>query len=520
MVTKSQDDTEENRNNDEKINSSSFVNETDEEDKKESSESGKTNNQDPEILSEMQSQLTYREHIANITTVALPIMLSEIFQNTMPVVDIAFVGNLPNKDDLAAAALATVWFNLWNTTMTGFMTAIDTLLSQSFGGGDLDSFAMWTATSMVIVILTTCFVVVPIVAIVKPLMILFGQDPNLSEEAGQFSYRLLFGLPPLYAFKLLCKYLQTQNIIAPTIYIGLISNGFNVFANWLLIYEMNYGLYGAPIATSITRWFQLFLLGIYIFWNKNKLLKDTFPSMKLVKLQKDIWSMLLKFAISGAFSISAEAWSFEITTILAGLIDTISLDAHIITMTISTFIFLSFPFAIGIATSIRVGQLIGEGKPTDAKKLCFISYGMNISLQIVMIGFVLGFKKELGKVFSSNYEISALVTKLLPLMCIFMLGDAVQANTGGALRGLGRQKLVFQLNILGFWCLAIPVGALLTFVAKIGVAGLWWGFTVGIYSSGIIGLLLLRLKIDWKKEAVKFRLRSSIIQKSLRENQV
>jgi len=466
------------------------------------------------------SKLSNRDHAVNIITVALPIMISELFQNTMPVVDIAFVGNLPNKEDLAAAALATVWFNLWNTTMMGFMTAIDTLLSQSFGGGELQSFAMWTATSMVIVLIVTTVLIVPIVAAVKPFMILFGQDHELSSEAGQFSYRLLLGLPPLYAFKLLTKYLQTQNILAPSIYIGILSNGVNVLANWILIYKLDYGLYGAPVATSVTRWLQMFMIVAYILWNKNGSLKDTFPSAKLATFSKEIWSLFFKFAISGAFSFSAEAWSFEVTTILAGLLGTVPLDAHIITMTISTFIFLSFPFAIGIATSIRVGQLIGEGRPSDAKRSCIISYGINIGLQLVLIGFVMGFKNELGHLFSSDDEISDLVSLLLPLMCIFMLGDAVQANTGGAMRGLGRQKLVFKLNILGFWVLAIPVGALLTFVAKTGVAGLWWGFTVGIYSSGILGLLFLRVRIDWDKEAAKYRMRSSVITSSLRENQV
>ena len=54
---------------------------------------------------------TYREHLEHVTKLTYPIVLSEIFQNLLPVVDIAFVGRL-GKEELAAAALATVWFNL------------------------------------------------------------------------------------------------------------------------------------------------------------------------------------------------------------------------------------------------------------------------------------------------------------------------------------------------------------------------------------------------------------------------
>ena len=68
------------------------------------------------------------------------------------------------------------------------------------------------------------------------------------------------------------------------------------------------------------------------------------------------------------------------------------------------------------------------------------------------------------------------------------------------LRGLGRQKLVFWLAILGFWILGVPLGAILTFVVDLGVFGIWWGFAIGIYMTSIIGIWFLR-RMDWDHEA-------------------
>ena len=82
-----------------------------------------------------------------------------------------------------------------------------------------------------------------------------------------------------------------------------------------------------------------------------------------------------------------------------------------------------------------------------------------------------------------------------------MVGDAVQATVRGIMRGLGRQRLVLLLNILAFWILAIPSGALLTFVGNSGVAGIWWGYVIGIYSAGFLGMLLLKCRISWDEEA-------------------
>jgi len=457
----------------------------------------------------IEPSIQYREHAIQILSLTCPIILSEIFQNTLPIVDIAFVGNLPGKDDLAAAALATVWFNLWNTTVLGFMTATDTMLAQSFGAKEYRTFGLWTGTSLFIISVGVVPIIAGLLALCEPAMVLFGQDPDLAAAAGSFSFRLIPGLLPYYAFKVLTKYLQTQNRILPGVIIGILANGFNVLVNWLFIYRLNMGLNGAPWATSLTRLIELIVIVIYIMYNKPQL-KDTYPSFSTSNLQKDSILPFITLALSGALSFACEAWSFEVTTILAGLIGTVALDAHIITLSIATFIYLSFPFGVGIATSIRVGQLIGDGHAGDARRSCIVSYGINLILQITLTAILYPLSSILGNLFSTDEEVSHLVGKLIPISCLFMLGDAIQANTAGALRGLGRQKLVLALNVLGFWVLAVPVGAALTFAAEgVGVAGLWWGFTIGIYSAAAIGVFFLKTRVDWVVEAQKAKYRIS-----------
>ncbi len=113
----------------------------------------------------------------------------------------------------------------------------------------------------------------------------------------------------------------------------------------------------------------------------------------------------------------------------------------------ATFVFLSFPFAVGIAASlVRVGQLIGDQKPIDANHSSHTSYFLSSIIQAVLIAVLLPCKDILGDLFSSDEEVSHQVSELIPISCIFMMGDAIQATTGGVLRGLGRQKLVLWLN--------------------------------------------------------------------------
>lgn len=46
---------------------------------------------------------------------------------------------------------------------------------------------------------------------------------------------------------------------------------------------------------------------------------------------------------------------------------TIEVDAHTAMLTLSVFLFLSFPFGIATASTIRVGNLLGAGQPDTAK---------------------------------------------------------------------------------------------------------------------------------------------------------
>ena len=414
--------------------------------------------------------LSYRQHLMDLSKLTYPIILTEIFQNSLPVVDVAFVGNL-GKDALAAAALATVWFDLWHASMLGFQTATDTFLSQCYGANQLDNYAIWTGNSLIITILIT-ILMSGAMALCAPVMKLFGQDSDLADAAGEFSYRLIPGFFPLYLFKVLTKYLQTQNLLGPGVWIGVLANAINALFNWGLIYGAGWGLVGAPWATSLTRLAELLIICLYMFLNKQSL-KDTWPVFSRVNMKYSVLKPFWKLAISGSLSYSAESWSFEITTILAGLLGTVALDAHLITLAISSFFYMSFAYAVSIAASIRVGQLVGEQKPLDAQRSAHTSFIINVAVQAVLIAILVPCRNQLGNLFSSDDDVAHLVAHLIPIAFVFMVGDVIQACTAGVLRGLGRQRIILLLNILGFWILAVPIGSMFAFVAGLGVFGFW-----------------------------------------------
>jgi MATE family multidrug resistance protein len=70
--------------------------------------------------------------------------------------------------------------------------------------------------------------------------------------------------------------------------------------------------------------------------------------------------------------------------------------------------------------------------------------------------------------------------KLIRIAAFFQLADGVQAVLAGALRGAGITRFPFLVNIVAHWGMGVPVALGLTFVFGFGVAGLWWGLTLGL----------------------------------------
>ena len=164
--------------------------------------------------------------------------------------------------------------------------------------------------------------------------------------AGNFCTQLIPGYFPFVLFLALTKYLQTQGILAPSVAVGFAANIFNAIVNYLLIYHWGLGFRGAPIATSLARWFQFFVLLGYMLFTLPSHAK-TWPSCQLPHDLPHRAVKFLRLGGPGALMFGLEGWAFETSTLMATYLDTVSLDAHTVLLNTCAFTFMSLAFALG-----------------------------------------------------------------------------------------------------------------------------------------------------------------------------
>ena len=441
----------------------------------------------------------------NLLPLALPIVASQAFTTSMQLVDNLFVGHL-GTEELAAAALATNVFKFMEHPTFGMLTALDTLLSQAFGAKQMRAYRDWMQTGLVV-----C-------AAARHSMDGAPQPrdahsaPVPRRTGARRARRALLPRPRRRRPALHClpgpdEAAASQGIVAPSVWIALVSTLANALADWLLIFHFGYGIDGAPLATSVSRWIQLLLMLVYLA-RRRATLASSLPSAHIACAP--LWARLktfLWFGLPGAAMLALEAWFFEAATFMAAYLGTVALDAHCIMLTVCAFTFLSGPFGVGIAASIRVGHLLGAGDGATARATAKATMALVLGMMLVIAVAKVAARWYLGALFTSDRHVIESVAAIAWIAAAFQVSDGLQAAIAGIMRGMGKQAAVVRINFLGFWLIGGSLGPALTFGARVGVGGLWWGMVVGLTLAMAIGGWVL-LRADWHAEAAAAQARA------------
>ena len=145
----------------------------------------------------------------------------------------------------------------------GMAGALETLCGQTYGAEEYKKFGDYTCCA-IISLLLFCAPVSVLWTYMDRILIFSGQDPMISQSAGNYSFCLIPALFGYAVLQSLVRYFQTQSLIIPMLVSSCASLCLHIPLCWALTFALELGNAGAALAIGITYWLNVLCLGFYM----------------------------------------------------------------------------------------------------------------------------------------------------------------------------------------------------------------------------------------------------------------
>ena len=423
-----------------------------------------------------------------------PMLVGQLATVGMGVADVAMTGHV-SADELAAVSLgASVW-SIVLVTVMGVMMAINTVVAHEMGAGRNDQIphsvraALWKG---LIVGLAGCLVA----NLCTLLFDHIGLDAHVADRASLFLHVISLGMPAFACYRALYGYTTSLNQTRPVMVIALGGLAFNVLVNWLLVFGNlgfpQMGAIGCAVATATGMWL---MLGAMVWWVRvAPAYRATYPFGKWEGPDwKEIGAMF-RLGLPIGVTYFAEVSAFGAISLLVARFGVVQVSAHQIALNFVSLVFM-VPLSFGIALLTRVGQALGEGNPQRARFVGWVGVGMSVAFGVLSAGFILLFRWEIARAYTSNLAVQQMCVQLLLLAALFQLSDSTQVAVASAIRGYKVTRGPMVIQLLAFWGVSLPVGCILGLApnwfpwspsAPMSATGFWMGLVLGLTVAAVL----------------------------------
>ncbi|KAI0330061.1 MATE efflux family protein [Cubamyces sp. BRFM 1775] len=458
---------------------------------------------DAEDASEPPNFLTMlKEEAGVLTKYTLPVFATHLFEYSLVIASVISIGHL-STTALAASTLGSMTASVSGfSIIQGFASTLDTMLPSAWTSPQPQLVGLWSQRMAVVM----AAALVPILMVwfsSESILLFLKQEPEVARLAAVYLKYSAIGLPA-YAFNSISRrYFQSQGLFTVPTRIILSVAPVNAALNYLLVWgpePFRLGFIGAPIATAIS--FNLISImsivyGVFFVprtaWHP--LSMRCFTSL----------GVLVQLGLSGVGQVASEWWSWELVGLAASQLGPTALATQSVLL-VSASTTYQAPFALSVASSVRIGNLLGEENAKRAGVASKCSVLMSLVISAVWSTMFMVFRHSWAHLFNDDPAVVSLVASILPLVALFQVFDGLSAITAGILRAIGKQFTGALLNLSAYYVVGIPFGIWLAFWRGMQLHGLWVGLTVSLVYCAAVGVWLC-LRTDWEREVEKVRMR-------------
>ena len=425
--------------------------------------------------------------------IGIPIFGSQMSYMLMGATDTLVAGRASSAD-LAGLAVGNAFSTTLWMFVSGVIFSVTPIVAQLYGAKKYTEIGkkvreiLWIALFLG---LSICLILMNMGLFLNLLPI----EEGITSISTEYLKAVSVGYAFITIFTCLRCYSEGMTLAKPVFYIAFGGMLLNIPLDLMFVY----GWFGAPklggvgcgYATTIVSFIMMIALILYIYISKYYKKTELFsgyspPSSETTK-------EVFKLGFPIGFGIFIELSMFSGAAIILGILGETVVASHSIAINIASLFFM-VPLSIGLASATRVGNLIGEQNPRQAKIASYTTIYMCILGALINSLIIIVFRTSLVGIYTTDLLVLDLAVSLLIFAAIFQIPDGIQMGALGGLRGYKDTFIPMILLFISYWIFAMPIGYFLTntgFNNPLGAAGMWYGMIIGlsIFSFLSIGRL-------------------------------
>ena len=431
-------------------------------------------------------------HVVDMTTgnpyrlmigFALPIFLSELFQQLYNTADALIVGRVLGTEALAAVTSSGTLIFLMVSFFTGTAMGGGVIISRYFGANDAEDVSRSIHTLLAFGIVSGLFITVFGVLLTPTFLVWMQTDPEVLPNAVSYFRCYFMGGLALVLYNICRSIMNALGDSRRPLYYLIFSSILNVMLDVLFLAVFRWGVWSAAVATVISQAASVVLCMAHLL-KKGHIFT---VQLRKVRFHKDLLMQILRYGMPSGVQNSVIALANVVVQSQINSFGKLAMAAYGTHAKIEGFAFLPIT-SFNMASTTFVSQNLGARQYDRAKKgarFCILT-AMAIA-EIIGVFFYIFIPKLIG-LFASDPGVIALGTLQGRTLTLFYFLLAFSHAVAAVCRGAGK-AFVPMFVMLSVWC-AIRIAYIMLVMHIFGeISYVYWAYPLTWSISSVIYLV-------------------------------
>lgn len=381
-----------------------------------------------------------------IVSFAMPVLLSQVFQQLYNTADTFIVGRFLGDEALAAVSSSGPLIFLLISFFEGLTLGASVVISRYFGAGEYDRVEKAIHTSIVVSVLCGVFITVFGVLMTPHILRWMGTDHEVLPDAIDYFRYYFLGVLAVVLYNACKSIMNALGDSKRPLYYLLLSSAINIVLDVLFIGGFGWGVWSAAFATTISQAISMILCLVHLS------AKNTAFRLERQKLRIDaeMLRQIVRYGLPSGVQNSVIGFANVIVQTNINAFGKIAMAAFGTYSKLEGFAFLpitSFTMALTTYTSQNLGACAYDRAKKGAR------FGIVCSMVIAeLIGLAMYFfMPQLAGLFSRTPEVIALAVRQAREEALFFCLLAYSHAVASVCRGSGK-AFVPMAVMLAIWC--------------------------------------------------------------------